>query len=238
MKTIGLVGGQSGKFGNAVFYQRGGQTIGRVYQPVVANPNTARQQLSRAKFTEAIRIARPFLRVANIGFGERIGQGVSAFNEMMRRIIPVDRGVISGTRPDNLEVEYAGISVAEGPYPVPQFGTAASTTPLTVSVSMSGIPDVSGLITGDMHIAPVLVIYSPDRGSVYYQWGTVWSEQPTGDVTLTAVVPQGFQGQEVYIYGFLKGVPVAKNGIATEVNPKRYPAPASNSVYIGSVTVS
>lgn len=46
----GLVGGMSGKMGNAVFRQRYGQTIVSQYQPVVANPNTSGQQVARAKF--------------------------------------------------------------------------------------------------------------------------------------------------------------------------------------------
>lgn len=46
----GLVGGMSGKMGNAVFRQRYGQTIVSQYQPVVTNPNTSGQQVARAKF--------------------------------------------------------------------------------------------------------------------------------------------------------------------------------------------
>lgn len=46
----GLVGGVSGKMGNAVFRQRYGQTIVSQYQPVVNNPNTSGQQVARAKF--------------------------------------------------------------------------------------------------------------------------------------------------------------------------------------------
>lgn len=46
----GLVGGMSGKMGNAVFRQRYGQTIVSQYQPVVTNPNTSGQQIARAKF--------------------------------------------------------------------------------------------------------------------------------------------------------------------------------------------
>lgn len=46
----GLVGGMSGKMGNAVFRQRYGQTIVSQYQPVVNNPNTSGQQVARAKF--------------------------------------------------------------------------------------------------------------------------------------------------------------------------------------------
>lgn len=49
-KMQGLVGGLSGKMGNAVFRQRYGQTIVAQYQPVVSNPNTQAQQNARAAF--------------------------------------------------------------------------------------------------------------------------------------------------------------------------------------------
>lgn len=49
-KIQGLVGGLSGKMGNAVFRQRYGETIVAQYQPVVSNPNTPAQQTARAAF--------------------------------------------------------------------------------------------------------------------------------------------------------------------------------------------
>lgn len=49
-KIQGLVGGLSGKMGNAVFRQRKGQTVVAQYQPIVSNPNTAPQQNARAAF--------------------------------------------------------------------------------------------------------------------------------------------------------------------------------------------
>lgn len=49
-KIQGLVGGISGKMGNAIFRQRKGQTIVAQYQPVVSNPNTPAQQNARAAF--------------------------------------------------------------------------------------------------------------------------------------------------------------------------------------------
>ncbi len=49
-KIQGLVGGLSGKMGNAVFRQRYGETIVAQYQPVVSNPNTPAQQNARAAF--------------------------------------------------------------------------------------------------------------------------------------------------------------------------------------------
>lgn len=49
-KLQGIVGGLSGKLGNAVFRQRYGQTVASQYQPVVANPNTKAQSDNRTAF--------------------------------------------------------------------------------------------------------------------------------------------------------------------------------------------
>lgn len=49
-KLRGFSGGLSGKHGNTVFRQRYGETIASQYQPVVSNPNTARQTQMRARF--------------------------------------------------------------------------------------------------------------------------------------------------------------------------------------------
>lgn len=49
-KLRGFSGGLSGKHGNTVFRQRYGETIAGQYQPIVRNPNTARQSVMRARF--------------------------------------------------------------------------------------------------------------------------------------------------------------------------------------------
>lgn len=49
-KLQGIVGGLSGKLGNAVFRQRYGETVASQYQPIVANPNTKAQSDNRTAF--------------------------------------------------------------------------------------------------------------------------------------------------------------------------------------------
>ena len=61
----GITGGLSGKMGSAVFRQSGGKTIASQYQPVVKNPNTAKQQDTRAAFKLMSQLAA----VMKDGFG-------------------------------------------------------------------------------------------------------------------------------------------------------------------------
>lgn len=56
-KIQGLVGGMSGKMGNAVFRQRNGETVISQYQPIVKNPNTLAQQNARAAFKLATQLS-------------------------------------------------------------------------------------------------------------------------------------------------------------------------------------
>ena len=56
-KIQGIVGGISGKMGNAVFRQRDGETIISQYQPIVKNPNTINQQNARAAFKLATQLS-------------------------------------------------------------------------------------------------------------------------------------------------------------------------------------
>lgn len=49
-RLAGIAGGLSGKIGSMVFRQRQGETIATQYQPVVTNPNTNAQQVSRVTF--------------------------------------------------------------------------------------------------------------------------------------------------------------------------------------------
>lgn len=57
-RNVGLIGSLRGKLGNAVFYVSNGVQTARVYQPVVANPNTQLQIAQRAKMTLAGRMSK------------------------------------------------------------------------------------------------------------------------------------------------------------------------------------
>lgn len=57
-KNVGLIGGLRGKLGNAVFYVSNGVQVSRVYQPIVANPNTQLQIEQRSKMSLAGRMSK------------------------------------------------------------------------------------------------------------------------------------------------------------------------------------
>lgn len=69
-KNVGLIGSLRGKLGNTVFYVTNGVQVTRVYQPVVANPNTSLQIAQRAKMALAGRMSKITPIVALAGLGE------------------------------------------------------------------------------------------------------------------------------------------------------------------------
>lgn len=69
-KLQGIVGGLSGKLGNAVFRQRYGQTVASQYQPIVANPNTKAQSDNRTAFkllSQLAAILAPAIAITRTG---------------------------------------------------------------------------------------------------------------------------------------------------------------------------
>ena len=69
-KLQGIVGGLSGKLGNAVFRQRYGQTVASQYQPIVANPNTKAQSDNRTAFkliSQLAAVLAPAIAIARTG---------------------------------------------------------------------------------------------------------------------------------------------------------------------------
>ena len=68
-KAIGLLGDLRGKIGNTVFFVSNGVQVARVYQPVVANPNTVGQITQRAKMALAGRLSRITPTAAIEGLG-------------------------------------------------------------------------------------------------------------------------------------------------------------------------
>ena len=101
-KMFGFNGRVSGKMGNAVFRVRSGQQVVTQYNPIVTNPNTEKQQGSRARFKLVSQLAvvfAPYLR----GFGsfviktraEKAGRGINksinaAFVGLNYRIAELD----------------------------------------------------------------------------------------------------------------------------------------------------
>lgn len=237
MKLNGLVGGGTGKLGNSVFSQNAGRTIVRQYQSEVKNPNTDRQQNSRARFTLAGDIAKQFAQALAIG-RPRVG-ALTSRNQFTKDIIPVSAGVIRmvGT---TLTPDYSKMPIAKGGMPTPVVqnavydgGNEVFAVNLVVDYNVTAasyIPPMTGeagLVmvchnetTGEVHVEQKAFV--PSEGTLQgVQWGP-------GHVTV---------GHKWNIYVFAKWIPTSHNDITTTTEPWRYPSDQSDVVFGATVTI-
>lgn len=237
MKLNGLVGGGTGKLGNSVFSQNAGRTIVRQYQSEVKNPNTIRQQNSRARFTLAGDIAKQFALALGVG-RPRVG-ALTSRNQFTKDIIPVGAEVINMVG-NALSVAYAKLPIAKGGMPKPVVLNAiydgddqvfAVNLDVDYNVTVASyIPQMAGeagLVmvchnetTGEVHVEQKA--YDPSEGVLQ---GVQWEPEH-----VTA-------GDKWNIYVFAKWIPTSHNDITTTSEPWRYPSDQSDVVYGATVTI-
>jgi len=166
-KNIGLIGNVRGKVGNVVFYTSGGLQCSRVYQPVVANPQTKGQRDQRLKMNLVGRFSQavPAAVIRSL-------QGASArarrsrFNSSLLRATTIDAP--SGT--DTAVLSMAGIQFSEGTYQPTIAGTAysqlvpsADNTSLKAQVSVESIVGAGEVINPD-EVCRVIMVVLEDSG--------------------------------------------------------------------------
>lgn len=237
MKNIGLIGTAKGKLGNTVFYVRKGVQCSRVYQDTVANPNTIRQKLARARMKMAGQIARRFIQGAAIGYNDQLHAGQTAYNKMVVSVM----NQLSGSSPDNLTIRWEGLQLSEGVMVQPNYiGVVDNETPLklglkTQELKASLIEAANGIGVPTNEVGLVAVLHCPDWGtSRVYQ--KVYSELDATELYLD--VPASWQGMNVRPYLFFKQLlPSGLEEIATQEIPWRFPSKSSPTIALDEVEV-
>ena len=232
-----------GKLGNMVTFVRNGEQITRAYQPVVFNPMTVRQQLSRAKLALASAYSRGFAKVIKIGYGFFVGKGRTARNMFVSEIIPVDKEVIDGNTPLNVTLDPEKLPLSKGNIPNVGWGAADYSAPQQVEVQIADTVALEPLMGDETKAYGIYLVVAMEEAMIEENRiklcavvNTVEDLNAIQSVTIN--VPNSWQGKRVHVYGFVKEIPVAINGIATNVVPTRYPGEASNSIHIGSGTIA
>lgn len=235
----------TGKLGNFVLSSRKGEVIARAYNPIVENPRTARQQLSRAKLSLASDLARSLAAAIRIGYGQYAKGLVSARNVFVQGIVPVGAQTITGTTPTALQVNWEKLKVSEGKIGGPDWDEPDLENPLQIEVGITApnlTPDVINDASGTPVVVTVnLVVYNKLLKTAMVQTEVMYdpsnpSVHPVDSIKMT--VPPVWQGSQVEIYGFYKQHPVGVNGIANTVAPQRYPGAAGVTTYLGSGVIA
>lgn len=233
-KNVGLIGGVSGKVGTMVFATRRGVQITRVYQPIVANPKSKRQLLSRAKLAMATGFVKEVRYFVRAGW-----QKVAPTFEVQQaigRMIPVGNGAITGDEPDNLTLVMPSVAPCLS---ADELGFLAVGSPSSANgkVVFTATPDDSMFVDaagGAIRLGCAVCI----RATLTGQAIVAFSELQKGSNTIEVAMPNGWDGAEVDVFAFAKQIPDAINGIASEVYPWKFPAACSRCAYVGSVEVN
>lgn len=248
MKHNMFIGSGSGKLGNTVEYVRGGKQMSRVYQPIVANPNTPRQQLSRAKMRRCSVISRGLTRVLNFSLGAYADSRVSPRNIFSKMSIPVSAGVFTGVDVAHLDVDWEHVQLTKGilgDTPI-SFGECDFTAPKRVVYDIQSIAqdwNVNHTPEGDeRQVVLAVVVYNTSKDMAYMDFQVLYNKTThQWDTSLTEVkidVPGTWQGDYVECYAFCKQIPDALNGFPMDTLPYRIPGECTKTVYCGTGTIA
>lgn len=234
-KNVGLIGGLTGKLGNTVNSVRRGVQISRVYQPIVANPKTKRQEMSRAKLALATATIKPLRLFVRAGWQRH--RPTYEFQKAVGMMIPVNSGVIDGQTIPALTVDLGGLA---GVLSANDMGSISSNTPtavdegevrVTITIPASMALDEGG---NPIEVGAVMAVYCPDMDDAVI----MYQAAADGEVEAVIQVPTVWSGLQCHVYAFAKQIPTAVNGVTTTSQPWMYPAPTSMCNYCGNVTIA
>lgn len=237
-KIVGIIGSGRGKLGNTVLAVRRGEQIARVYQPVVANPKSKRQQLSRAKMAVAVAGLRPIKLALRAGWN--LSHPSYEFQKAVSIAIPANNLIITQLSPN---APPAMDMMALAPLLSADMLTKPSVTGLSfaqesqvdfsVTVPESARMDAGG---NTVDVGLITTILNPAVNDAQVTFKPLSSDATPQAVSVK--VPGVWSGMTVEVYCFLKQIPTAKNGIQSTALPWMYPAPTSGGVYIGEGEIS
>lgn len=218
-----------GKVGQVVAAKTvGGDTALRAYQPVVKNPNTLRQQVSREKMRMASALAALLREPIYIGYAKAVqGMKMYARNLFMSGVIPQNKGyftvtdgVVARSTKDLPLSKAAGIAAL----PEAQVGTDGEGNPELTFVNAA---NVKAGLTGNLGV--IVALYSETSDRVF-----VYKDAMPASGAFKVSIPQDDLGvlESAKCAIFYKEIPVAVNGVATDTIPWKYPSATSDTAYV------
>jgi len=212
---MGILGDFRNKIGTVVGQRwRAGQYTTRAYVKDVRNPNTAKQQLQRAKFSTLGKLAAEFQVASELGFRPLLSsKPTTAVAEFVKR----NKAAVHANTVDSVTIDYADLVVAAGGLVNVRFGTPQFDTPQQVDVSFADNMG-SGIHTSLTDIV-YLFVYCPDA-----QCGILSDGVQRNEHSASVDVPAYWNGMKVHVYGFTVGAD----------HDKKYTGRVSPSTYIGT----
>lgn len=235
-KNVGLIGSVRGKLGNAVFYTRAGRQCSRVYQPEVRNPQTKRQMTSREKMAAVVDALKPFANVLRAGWG--LNYPTYTFQRAVGLAIPVSAGIVEMTE-NGAVIDKPGLAsvMSAGQLVMPTYGdidvSEEELVSFKVTTSKNDFIDNGGAEIG---CGVVVAIWNNSLGQVVEYSQALTDTDEAQDVSVP--VPAVWSGTVVYVYAFLKQIPIAVNGVNSQTLPWMYPSRTSATTFLGQGTIA
>lgn len=195
------------KFLNAVTQKWNGLNVARGYQPDVFNPNTNKQQLVRARFAAAIKMAKAFRAALKLSM---LSLARSLHSTMYGTFCSINWDAISAGSPDDVTIDLASIKISKGGLQGVEstsidWGTQEH---LTIKVTFA---DNTGVGDADANDEVYLVVYQDDLQQAVISTA---STRSTGSVGVE--VPAEFNGMTGHCYLFCVGQGVNTVGMVSD----------------------
>lgn len=186
------------KLGNAVGRRWRGLPVLAVYNGNPRNPRTAAQSLQRAKLAYISNLCKQMLPAVKEGLTSYC-KGSKVFPRAM--FVKRNIGLVTGSTPDNLQVDYAELVLSDGAVYTPMAGTPSFDIPNQVSISIQSVmqDQLPGIAEGDFEATAV--IFNKDMNAVVVSAG---HRMAVGTATtLDVAVPARWNGMRVNVYVFV-----------------------------------
>lgn len=184
----GINGNFSGKIGPTVGRQSKGRTITAIYQPIVKNPRTVKQETNRAKFALVVNVLHGLA-----GWASKMCKGITKYGTGYSNLLKInmDGDVIGGNYPD-IEFLYNKAELSRGI--LGQGGTPSAVSDAG-TIQFSWSDDTDGIINLATDVASVAV-YNLSKE----QWLYVLGAAPRSERQYVMNIPAMWNGDNVECY--------------------------------------
>lgn len=212
--TKGFMGDQIGKLGPAVGRRWKDLMVYSAYQKNVHNPNTRRQQVTRAAMRTLGKLGHAFLKVLRVGYKYAASRSTEVGEFIKSNFAAVTVNVSTGA----VTINYDELMVAKGNKTNPVFGTPDYSTAGKIVV-----PITDGMVDEDnpQNDMVMLLAYNPTFGKI-----AVSNDNETrGSSEVQVKYPAAWTGTEVQLYAYVRA----------DVDASK-PFACSDSLWLGSGT--
>lgn len=185
----GVNGNWSGKVGNNVGAVSNGRTVIRIYQPIVANPQTAAQMLQRSRLSITSSFLRSLAGVIKLGW-KAISKYGTAWADCIKQNMEEAVSLVGGV----YTLDQSKIVMSRGGVDLP-YNLTASNDANDLTFSWTDNSGVGTALATDEFVYLI-------KNKAKNQWVAAKSAAVRSTRTFTFACPSAWTGDDIYVYGF------------------------------------